>query len=105
MLVSESWLRLVQRWLGHDYFVFVFVAAFFGAALALFSAGLAAGLLLSLSGTYEADQLLHNFYSYLVLLLFPEAFLTGALLSIFVVYRPTWVASFVEPGQPQHPPE
>ena len=43
---------------------------------------------------YPGEQLVEESLQYLPLFMFPEAFVTGMLITIFVVYRPDWVATF-----------
>lgn len=85
--------RAVERWLPPHFFVYIFVASFFGAAL---SSG-CAGALLSLAaeaGSAGASWPAGDFLLSQVLLGFAEAWLTGAVITLMVVYRPHWVASF-----------
>src|SRR5262245_15742812 len=55
--VAVSWgiLRAVERWLPAHLFVYLFVAAFFGAAAAMLGTGLAASLLLGAAGIGRFD--------------------------------------------------
>lgn len=87
-------LRLSWRWLPDNFFIYIFVCAFFGAALAVASSRIGAAAALYFSGAYGADILLQQSVSYLPLFMFPEAFVTGMLITIFVVYLPDWVATF-----------
>ena len=43
---------------------------------------------------YPDEQLIEESLQYIPLFMFPEAFVTGMLISIFVVYRPNWVTTF-----------
>jgi len=92
--ISCSWLCawLVVHRLPPNYFVYIFVACFAGAALAIAASGLAGGLLLSL--TADAPRLGHAHLSATLLLIFPEAFITGMLLTLFTAYAPQWVTTF-----------
>jgi uncharacterized membrane protein len=89
-----GWLRLAQRFLPSHLFVYIFVNGFFGAALAVMAIGLAAVLLLLASGTYGAEYLLSEYLPYYVLLAFSEAWISGMAITLMVVYRPDWVATF-----------
>lgn len=94
ILVSQGIYRLVDRRLPNHFFIYLFLNAFFGAALALLvMIGVAAGLLL-LAGSYPAEQLLQQYFPFLPLMMFPEAFITGMLTAIMVVMKPGWVGSF-----------
>jgi uncharacterized membrane protein len=94
VLVSWFVLRISERCLPGNFFIYIFVAAFFGAALAIFSVGVMSTMLLWAVGAYPWQRLLEHYTVYYMLLVFPEAFLTGAMMTIFVVYRPAWVATF-----------
>ena len=92
--VSYGIFRLVDGRLPNNFFVYIFLCAFFGGAIAIGTVGVVSTLVHGLAGTFAPDYLLHNYLSYFALLLFPEAFLTGMLTTIFVVYRPGWVCTF-----------
>ncbi len=94
VLVSWGVLRFSERHLPRNFFIYVFVAAFFGAALAMFSVGLSSTVLLWTIGAHSWQRLVEHYTVFYMLLVFPEAFLTGAMMTIFVVYRPEWVATF-----------
>ncbi|MGM0833903.1 energy-coupling factor ABC transporter permease [Halomonas qinghailakensis] len=87
--------RLVDRRLPDNLMVFLFACGFFGAALATLGGGLSAVLLIVVAGTDpEAIYLAQEYARFLPLLMPSEAFITGMLLSILLVYHPGWVATF-----------
>lgn len=94
--VALTWLvlRSAERWLAANFFIYVFIPAFFGAALSILSVGAASTAFFLAVGAYPLERLVQDYAIYYLLLVFPEAFLTGALMTLFVVYRPTWVATF-----------
>jgi uncharacterized membrane protein len=94
--VAVSWgiLSAVERWLPANLFVYLFGAAFFGAAAAMLSTGLAASALLGAAGVYRFDDLAAEYAPWFVLMAWAEAFTTGGALTLMVVYRPHWVATF-----------
>ena len=87
-------LRSVERWLPANFFIYVFVAAFFGAAVTAVATGLASTVLLAVAGIYPLDMLAEDYLPYFMLLGFSEAWLNGAALTLMVVYFPRWVGSF-----------
>lgn len=91
---AAVWLRLVHRWLPHQLFVYIFANGFFGAGATVLATGaLAAGLIAAGSAqpfAYLGDSWLVS----ILLLAFSEAWLSGMLLTLLVVYRPRWVTSF-----------
>ena len=87
-------LRLMERLLPAHMFVYIFVAAFFGAAVAVVLTGLAAMVLLYAAGVYPLAMLLSDYLPYYILLGFAEAWMNGAAITLLVVYFPHWVATF-----------
>lgn len=94
VLLSHALFVLVDRKLPNHFFIYIFVCAFFGAALAMASAITTATLMHWLSGAHTLAYLRYNFYAYALLIMFPEAFLTGMFMTLFVLYRPHWVSTF-----------
>ncbi len=94
--VAVTWgvLRFAERRLPPNFFVYVFVATFFGAALSAVAAGLTGALALTLGAGRPAAIVFGDYVPYLVYLAFGEATLTGMALTLMVVYRPHWVATF-----------
>ena len=93
ILADAIW-RAVERWLPVNFFIYVFVTAFFGAGLAVMATGLFASALLWGAGIYTATMLGEDYLPYYFLLGFAEAWLNGALITLMVVYTPHWVGSF-----------
>lgn len=91
---SYGLFRLAERWLPKNFFIYVFVSGFFGAALTVLAVGVAASLLLALGGAYSAEYLLEEYLPYFLLLGFAEAWLSGMAMTLFVLYRPAWVGTF-----------
>ncbi|QOR38680.1 hypothetical protein HNO52_09285 [Billgrantia diversa] len=87
--------RIVDRYLPDNLMIFLFVCGFFGAALATLGTGLAGLGLVMLGATDpEAVYLAKEYALFLPLLMPSEAFITGMLLSVLMVYHPEWVATF-----------
>lgn len=90
---SYRFARLVERRLAPNFFVYVFVSAFLGAGLAVAGViGCGASIVL-VSGAAVEFPIRDYLWSGL-LIVFPEAFTTGACLTLGAVYRPQWVVSF-----------
>ena len=92
--VALGLLRATQRHLPPNFFVYVFGGAFLGSALAYGASGLAGAAVLVLTGSAAADVVFGDYVPYLLNLSFAEATLTGMVLTLLVVYRPAWVATF-----------
>lgn len=86
--------RMIVRLLPPHFFVFVFVNAFLGAALTIIAVGFSITVFLFFSGAYTWEYLIAEYFPYFMLLGFSEAWLSGMLMTLFVVYRPDWVITF-----------
>lgn len=91
---AHAVLRLVERWLPANIFVYIFFAAFFGAGLTVIATGVLTGLMLWLAGAYTAGLLFSDYLPFYLLLGFAESWLNGAAITLMVVYYPRWVGSF-----------
>jgi len=93
-LLSHTIHRLVERHLPNHFFVYIFINAFFGAALVLFSTVMLTTLILFVGDIYNWQKLFELYVSFIPLMIFPEGFITGFLITVMVVMRPEWVLSF-----------
>jgi uncharacterized membrane protein len=90
-----AWLHeQVYSRLPLNYFVYFFVTAFLGSALAYNLAGLARVVLMATSGTLETAAVGPEYFAILPLMSFGEAVANGMIIGMAVVYRPRWVMSF-----------
>ncbi|MCX8017162.1 MAG: energy-coupling factor ABC transporter permease [Rhodocyclaceae bacterium] len=94
VFIAHLILRGVERYLPAHLFIYIFVAAFFGAAACAVATGAFASLLLWLAGAYTLELLLSEYFPFYILLGFAEAWLNGAAITLMVVYYPHWVGSF-----------
>ena len=83
-------------YLPRNPFVFIFVCGFFGAGLAVLATWLTGAALLALSGQPSPSGAGASLTAFLPLMLFPEAFINGALVSMLIVYRPEWLRLYDE---------
>ena len=91
---SDGFHRLLLGVLPKNFFVYIFINGFLGAALTVLSVGAAACLLLGGAEVYAWEYLMTEYFPYFLLLGFAEAWLSGMVLTLFVVYRPDWVLTF-----------
>ena len=94
VMISYGVLKLSQRLLPDNFFIYIFVVAFFGAGIAVAGSRLFSIVLLALVDAYPLAKLIEESLLYTPLFMFPEMFVTGMLVSIFVVYKPGWVVTF-----------
>ena len=94
--VLVTWLTLLasQRFLPPNPFVYIFVCGFFGAAAAMLAATVANSMLLLGSDQVTLSQLRDSYLMILPLMMFPEAFINGLIVTGLVVFKPAWITSF-----------
>lgn len=94
--VGLSWAiyRLVDGKLPNHLFVYIFLNAFFAPALAILAVGLASTAFFALAQVYPLDYLVEEYLPFYFLMGWAEAFATGMLITLMVVYKPEWVATF-----------
>jgi uncharacterized membrane protein len=93
-LVGVRVLRFNERFLPPNLFVYLFANGFFGGAISMFAVGVAASAVLVLAGVYPGEYVLSEYLPYVAMLGFSEAWLSGMVLTLLVLYRPAWVCSF-----------
>lgn len=98
VVLGWTWVRLVRRFAPRHLFVFIFANGFFGSGVTVVVAGVFTGLVLTLFGSYSPRLLAENYWPYLGLVGFAEAWLTGMVVTLIVVYRPRWLFAFDENG-------
>jgi uncharacterized membrane protein len=74
--------------------VYIFVSGFFAAALSALLCLLLALWLLWFDERFEMPYWLEDFVGYLWLIIFPEAFINGMVVSALVVFCPEWLETF-----------
>lgn len=92
--LSQLYYRVFSRIFPRHFFVYIFANGFFGAALTIIGVGLCSTLLLAVAGAYQFEYLMGEYLPYFLLLAFSEAWLSGMVITLFVVYRPDWVGTF-----------
>jgi uncharacterized membrane protein len=92
--LSQISLVLVRSWLPKQFFVYVLGNGFFTAWLVGYVSGYLAMQLLVLSGAYTMAELQVTVMPFFPLMFFPEALVNGWVITMLVVFFPTWVYSF-----------
>jgi uncharacterized membrane protein len=92
--VSYAIYWLADRKLPNHLFIYLFLNAFFGGALAMAFTGLGGTLLMQFSGAYLPAYLYHDYLPYFILMSWSEAVTTGMAITLMVVYQPEWVCTF-----------
>lgn len=96
LAVSYFVFLLTYSYLYRHLFVYIFVAGFFNAALAIAAKTLAFAGFMVWSDQYPWQSVMDNYVSILPLLLFPEALINGMAITLLVVFRPRWMCTFFD---------
>ena len=94
IFVSHLVWRLNEWYLPPNFFLYVFIAGFFAGGLSILLSGLVSYQLLTLVDNQISTEMLDQYLMIFIPIMYPEAFLTGAAISIFVLYKPQWIATF-----------
>ena len=94
VLVTELCALRVERAQPRNLFVYIFFCGFFPAALATLLTLLGGLGLLWLDGLFPMPPWLDDFAGYLWLVMFPEAFINGTVVTALVVFYPDWLETF-----------
>lgn len=86
--------RVNERFLPANYFVYIFVAAFLAAGVSIFTCGVISHQLLSHIDNQLIEEILDQYMLIFIPIMYPEAFITGGVISVFVIYKPEWIATF-----------
>lgn len=92
--VLDALRRAADRWAPRNIFTFIFLAGFLAPGVAFVATVVAAAAAHGLAGTASRAVLTDEFLPFGLLLGWGEAFLTGLLTTVFVVYQPRWMATF-----------
>lgn len=82
--------------LPRHFFVYIFVCAFFTGAATIALKMFLFSVFYYQIGAYDWMTLSDNYLILIPLLLFPEALLNGMTMTLGVIYRPEWVATFYD---------
>lgn len=90
VLISSA----LERTRPTNLFLYIFISGFFAASVAAVAAVLLGMGMLSWSGVLTPPDTLLEFFGYMLLVMFPEAFINGMIVSGLVVFCPEWVETF-----------
>lgn len=94
VLITEVCALCVERTQPRNPFVYIFCSGFFAAALSALLCLLVALGLLWFDERFAMPEWLEDFVGYLWLIIFPEAFINGVVISALVVFCPEWLETF-----------
>lgn len=94
-VLSSYWvLKLVQRKLPANPFVYIFLCGFFNGAISILLVACVTTVMLGVLGVYSWEAVYHEYFRYLPLMLFPEAFINGMVVAGVMGTFPHLLSSF-----------
>lgn len=96
VLVTWWALLAAYRWLPRNFFVYVFLNAFLVGALAMLASILALSVVLVWGDVISWSKLSYQFLPLLPMMMGPEAFVNGFLMTILVMNKVEWVSTFTD---------
>lgn len=94
VLVTELCALRVERAQPRNLFVYIFFCGFFPAALATLLTLLGGLGVVWMDGLFPMPPWLDDFAGYMWLVMFPEAFINGTVVTALVVFYPDWLETF-----------
>jgi uncharacterized membrane protein len=94
IFVTQRLLRLAQRRLPHNFFVYIYVNGFLAAGLSTLAVGLLGAFIVWLADSASSEWLSYQYYPFFPLIFFSEAFLNGMIMTALVALKPGWVSTF-----------
>ena len=96
--IVPIWMSYAVYWatytfLPKHFFVYIYMNGFIGGAMAMLASRLTGLGILIFSEVYRWQDLGEQ-PMFIIVMLFPEAFLNGMVMTMLVVFRPEWVSSF-----------
>jgi uncharacterized membrane protein len=98
--ISSLILYIVENKLYPHFITYFFVGAFVNAAITIALTVYIAALVMVAGGGYSYNYISYEYLPYILLMFYPEAFLTGFIIVIMVVNYPQWVFSFDDKKYP-----
>jgi len=92
--LTQTLLVLVRSMMPKHFFVYIFINSFLAGGVVTVISALATCMLLAASGLYSLSELQSTVFPFFPLMFLPEAFLNGWIMTLLVVFKPHWVASF-----------
>lgn len=92
--------RLVEETLPRNFFIYLFLCAFFSAAITILGTMILSMTLLSMTDAVFTQYLWQHLFPTTLLLAFPEAFITGTIILTLVMMRPHWVQTYHDDTKP-----
>ena len=98
--ISSLILYVVETKVYPHFISYFFLGAFVNAGITIALTVYITSLVMVAGGGYSYDYISYEYLPFILLMIYPEAFLTGIIVVIMVVYYPQWVYSFDDKKYP-----
>lgn len=94
VLLANRLHGLIYHWLPKHFFVYLMVSAHFSSMLVIAAVIVTGGALLLALGAQPWSRVGNDYLLFLPMIMLPEGFLNGAILTMLTILKPEWVRSF-----------
>lgn len=94
IIFTQLMLRLSERFLEQNFFVYVFFNAFLAAGIGVVATLLLGGVVMGLNEAHSFEYLAQHYFPFIPLMATPEGFLNGMLIAAIALFKPQWLSSF-----------
>lgn len=94
ILISHHFSRLLQKILPPNPFIFTLGSGFFGGILAMSATMLISSFVLYLLNLYPADIIWAKYLKFMLVIIYPEGFINGVIVSGLVAFHPHVISAF-----------
>ena len=94
--VAVTWglLRFSEHKMPPHMFIYLYFVGFLGGALSVLASMLANAFLFALFTDADLTSIFSEYLQYLLLMVMPEGFLNGMVITALVMFRPEWVTTY-----------
>lgn len=94
IIITALMLKVANRFLEKNFFVYLFFNAFLAAAIGGVVALSVGGWILWVSEAHSLDVLQQTYLPFILLMAVPEGFVNGLVIMAMILLKPQWVSSF-----------
>ena len=92
--ITYGFVRISERYLEQNFFVYVFFNGFLAGGIAVVLTLIGGGVIMGLNEVYSFEKLARDFFPFIPLMATPEGFINGMLIAMLIVLKPHWIATF-----------
>ncbi|MBO1927856.1 energy-coupling factor ABC transporter permease [Thiomicrorhabdus sp. 6S2-11] len=94
ILITQLMLRISERYLEQNFFVYVFFNAFLAAGVGVVLVLVLGGVIMGANEVHSFEYLAQHYFPFIPLMATPEGFVNGMLIAAIVLLKPHWLSSF-----------